>query len=180
MIVRLLLLFLLVPLSELALLIWLGRDLGVVPMVVMVLVSGVLGAALARRQGAATFRRFRDALGQGRLPASELVDGVLVLMAAAVLLAPGLLTDVAGLALMIPQVRAPVGRWLTRFLKRKLRVEIDRRTGYTAPRLDEDAVDVDFRVVEDEAEASDSDLPTGGTDSDAAAGKTPRRPGNGS
>lgn len=149
MIVRLLLLFLLVPVAELALLFWLGRDLGVGPTVILVLVSGFLGAFLARRQGAATWRRFREAFQRGKLPGEELVDGVLVLVAAAVLLAPGMLTDLAGLALMIPAVRGPVGRVLTRYLKRKLAEGLKGRVGTVPLRLDPDAVEVDYRVVED-------------------------------
>ena len=151
-IVRFLLLVLLWPIAELALLLLIGDRLGVLPTVVLILVTGFLGAYLARRQGAATFRRFREAFRAGRLPGEELVDGVLVLLAAAMLLAPGMLTDVGGAALMIPPVRRPVGRLLVRYLKHRLGRGLKARTGHVPARLDPDAVDVDFRVVPDEGD----------------------------
>lgn len=163
MIVRLLLLFLLVPLSELALLVWLGRDFGLVPTVVLMVVSGVLGAFLARRQGAATWLRFRKALGSGKLPAEELVDGVLVLVSAAVLLAPGILTDLAGLALMVPAFRRPVGRWINRYLQRRLAEGLKSRLGDVPPRMDPDTMEAEYRVVVDDdavdVETADEDGP---------------------
>jgi UPF0716 protein FxsA len=162
---RLALLFVLVPLAELALLVWIGRHVGLAPTVALVVVTGILGAALARRQGTATWRRFREALEAGRPPHRELVDGILVLLAGAVLLTPGLITDVAGFALLVPALRRRAAAWLTsvvtaRFLVRTAGVDgrggasrgrAGRRGGAVADGIDEGVVDVDYRVVEEEA-----------------------------
>lgn len=107
---RLLLLFTTVPLVELALLLWIGARIGVLATVGLILLTGVLGAALARHQGLATWDRFQRALAAGRLPARELVEGLLILVAGAVLLTPGVLTDAAGFLLLVP----PVRRWIVR------------------------------------------------------------------
>lgn len=110
MLLRLLLLFTLVPLAELALLLWIGGRIGLLPTVALILVTGALGAALARRQGLATWRRFQEALAAGRLPGRELLEGLLILVAAALLLTPGVLTDAAGFLLLVPPARRRIMR----------------------------------------------------------------------
>lgn len=112
MFLRLLLLFTVVPLVELGLLIQIGRVIGLVPTITIVLLTGFAGAALARWQGMATLRRVQTDMAEGRVPAEALVDGLLILVAGAVLLTPGLLTDIAGFLLLIPPTRAAVRRAL--------------------------------------------------------------------
>nr|XP_061810477.1 UPF0716 protein YtzA-like [Nerophis lumbriciformis] len=127
MFLRLLLLFTLVPLTELLLLVELGRRMGPLPTVALVLITGALGAWLARRQGLRVLSEIRREQTAGRLPAAALVDGLLVLVAGAVLLTPGLLTDLFGFALLIPQVRAAVRQRLRAAFGR--RIQIIRPTG---------------------------------------------------
>ena len=86
MFLRLLLLFILVPLIELFLLVELGTVIGIGPTVLLVVATGVLGAWLARRQGLEVLTRVSEDLAQGRLPTDALIDGVLILIAGAVLL----------------------------------------------------------------------------------------------
>lgn len=117
---RLILLFTVVPFVELALLLWIGGQLGALPTVGLILLTGVLGAALARHQGLATWRRFGRALDAGRLPGRELLEGLLILLAGALLLTPGVLTDAVGFALLVP----PVRRWLVRRLETRLRARL--------------------------------------------------------
>ena len=104
----LILLFVTVPLLELALLIWVGTQIGMMTTIAIVVLTGVLGAMLARLQGVATWRRFQERTARGELPQGDLIDGLLILIAGAVLLTPGLLTDVAGFLLLVPPVRAVV------------------------------------------------------------------------
>jgi UPF0716 protein FxsA len=115
MLARLVLLFVTVPLLELVLLVWIGERIGLAATVALVMVTGVLGASLARWQGLATLARFQRATAQGRLPHREIAEGLLILVAAAVLLTPGLLTDLTGFLLLLPPVRrraaAAVMRW---------------------------------------------------------------------
>ena len=119
MFLRLLLLFTIVPLVELFLLVKLGTVVGVAPTVALVIFTGVLGAWLARQQGLGVLRRLSEDLEEGRLPAEALIDGLLVLIAGAVLLTPGLLTDALGFLLLVPQSRAVVHRAAVAKFKRR-------------------------------------------------------------
>lgn len=142
MLARLALLFFTVPLAELAILVWVGRRVGLAPTVALVVLTGIAGAALARRQGLATLGRFRAALDAGRLPHHELVDGVLILVAGAMLLAPGLLTDLAGLLFLVPPVR--------RLVRERAMAAIGRRWTLPVPwSPQEGAVEAEYRVVEE-------------------------------
>jgi UPF0716 protein FxsA len=116
---RLLLLFTIVPLVELYLLITIGGVIGVVPTIAIVVGTGVLGAWLARQQGLAVLRRIQDEMAAGRLPTDALIDGLLVLVAAGMLLTPGLLTDTAGFLLLVPGSRAMVRRTVAAAMARK-------------------------------------------------------------
>ncbi|MEM8995819.1 MAG: FxsA family protein [Acidobacteriota bacterium] len=107
---RLLLLFTLLPLVELWLLLNVGSRLGVPATVALVFGTGVLGAWLARRQGLDTWKRLQTETAAGRLPTDAMVDGLLILIAGAVLLTPGILTDLAGFFLLTPDGRAWIRR----------------------------------------------------------------------
>ena len=111
---------LVVPLGELYVMIQVGQVVGALWTVVLLLVVSVAGAALLRREGARTWRAFRDATTTGRLPAREVADGALVLLAGALLLTPGFVSDVVGLALLFPPVRAVLRRALTAYVARRL------------------------------------------------------------
>jgi UPF0716 protein FxsA len=110
-------LFVVVPLVELALLIRVGQWLGVLPTVLLVLVTGVAGAALARREGVRTVGQIQADLRQGRFPMGRLLDGFMILLAGGFLLTPGLLTDVVGLSMLVPASRA----WIKRLLAGRIR-----------------------------------------------------------
>jgi UPF0716 protein FxsA len=117
---RLLLLFTLVPLVELYLLIRIGGVIGVVPTIAIVVVTGALGAALARRQGLGVLRRLQEDLAGGRPPTDALIDGLLILVAGAMLLTPGLITDAAGFLLLVPAGRKVVRRAVSAAFARRL------------------------------------------------------------
>jgi UPF0716 protein FxsA len=103
------------------LLIEIGQRIGTPATLGLIVVTGVVGAALARRQGLSALARLQRDLAEGRLPAGPLVDGVLILMAGAVLLTPGVLTDAVGFLLLIPPCRRLVMRVLTRRFERAVR-----------------------------------------------------------
>jgi len=110
-------LFLLLPLIELALLIEIGSHIGTLATVALILATGALGAFLARSQGLEVLRRLQADTAAGRLPAAPLVDGVIILLAGAVLLTPGVLTDILGFLCLVPAFR----QFLKAMLWRKLR-----------------------------------------------------------
>jgi len=114
---RLLLLFIVVPVVELVLLIEIGQRVGTFATIALIMGTGVVGASLARQQGISTLARLRKDLADGRLPAEAIVDGVLILVAAAVLITPGVLTDVFGFFCLVPACR----RLLKRRFERAVR-----------------------------------------------------------
>lgn len=113
-----LLLFLMIPLIELFVLIEVGRVIGAGPTVLLVLVTGILGAALTRSQGMKILRAIRWEMNQGRVPTEELLHGLLVLIGGLFLLTPGLLTDVSGLFLVLPPTRKLLIAWIRRMFER--------------------------------------------------------------
>lgn len=105
MFARLFLLFVAVPLLDLFVLLRVGTVLGFWPTVGLVLLTGAIGAALARAQGLRTIGKIHSELAAGRIPAEQLADGAMILLAAALLVTPGFLTDMVGVALLIPPIR---------------------------------------------------------------------------
>ncbi|MFQ5866052.1 MAG: FxsA family protein [bacterium] len=120
MLFRLILLFTIVPLVELALLIELGKHIGAMNTIAVVLFTGIAGAALARSQGFGILTRIRDELSQGQLPSDSLIDGIMVLAGALLLLTPGLLTDALGFALLVPFTRLLFKKYLKKYLRSKI------------------------------------------------------------
>lgn len=116
MLARLALLFVVVPLLELILLIQLGRVVGLWPTVGLVVLTGVVGAALARAQGLRTLWAFQESMARGRLPTDAIQDGLAILVGGAFLLTPGLLTDVLGFSLLLP----PTRRWIQSRVRKAL------------------------------------------------------------
>ena len=112
MLFKLLLLFILVPLAELALLVYIGTLIGPWYTILIVVGTGILGAVLAKRQGTTIVNRIRSSLEQGIIPSDELFDGALVLVGGLVLLTPGIITDILGFGLLIPQTRRAIAGWL--------------------------------------------------------------------
>lgn len=107
-------------LLELALLVKLGMLIGFWPMVGVLLAVGSLGLLLARSQGVRVLRAMQRDLAEGRLPAPRMLDQALVLAGGVLLVLPGLLSDVAGIALLLPPTRSLVKRFLRRRLERRL------------------------------------------------------------
>lgn len=112
--VRFLLLFVVTPFVEMVLLIRLGQWVGFWPTLAIILLTGAIGGVMARSQGLATWQRFQASLSAGRLPTDEIVDGVIILISAALLLTPGVLTDLAGFIGLLPFSRAGIRRLIAK------------------------------------------------------------------
>tara|TARA_R110002049_G_scaffold27321_2_gene94181 strand:+ start:356643 stop:357092 length:450 start_codon:yes stop_codon:yes gene_type:complete len=112
MLLKLLAAFIVIPLVELYLLFRIAEFTSPLATLALVIVTGVIGSFLARREGAMAWFRFQSALGEGRMPSREIQDGLMIVFAAALLLTPGLLTDVVGFTLLIPWGRALVRRFV--------------------------------------------------------------------
>jgi UPF0716 protein FxsA len=120
MMTKLLLLFIVVPMVELALLIKLGSLIGVLDTILLIVFTGAVGAILVRTAGIQCLFTVRQQLQSGMFPADELCNGLLILIAGALLITPGLLTDITGFALLIPAVRSVIKTRLRAYLERKV------------------------------------------------------------
>ncbi|MFW5843112.1 MAG: FxsA family protein [Spirochaetota bacterium] len=117
---RLLLLFTAIPLVELYLLIEIGRWLGALPTIGIVLVTGALGAYLARMQGSSVWLQIQRKMEIGIFPGDEMIDGLLIVVAGALLITPGILTDLFGFGVLFPVTRVPIREWVKRRLSRMM------------------------------------------------------------
>lgn len=135
----LVLLFIALPILELLVIIQVARGIGVVPTVALLFLTGVVGAMLLRSQGRTAWRRFNLALAEGRIPARETFEGAMIILGGALLLTPGFITDVVGLALLVPPTRALVRRGLGLMAGRRIALSWrmmrpGSRQGRSAPR----------------------------------------------
>jgi UPF0716 protein FxsA len=117
---RLFVLFTALPLLDLWLLLHVGRAIGFWNTVALVILTGMAGAWLARAEGFRVLRAWQDALAQGRVPEEGVLSGALVLAGALLLVTPGVLSDVLGLALLFPPSRRLVAAGLRRWLRRQV------------------------------------------------------------
>jgi UPF0716 protein FxsA len=106
--VALFVLFIVVPIVELAVIIQVGQAIGALNTIALLILVGVVGAWLAKREGLAVYGRFRRQVEAGVVPGREIADGFMILMAGAMLLTPGFVTDVLALLLLLPPVRAAI------------------------------------------------------------------------
>ncbi|MEM8944262.1 MAG: FxsA family protein [Planctomycetota bacterium] len=123
MLLPLFLLFTLMPLLELWLLFQLSGLFGFWTTIAVVLLTGMVGAWLAKLQGWQTMFRIQSQMRAGQMPAEAMGDGVMILIAGVLLITPGVLTDVFGLSLLLPPVRVAVKKFFLAWVKKNVRVE---------------------------------------------------------
>jgi UPF0716 protein FxsA len=146
----LIILFIAVPIAELAVIIQVGQAIGVWWTIALLIADSVLGSLLMRSQGRLAWRRFTEAVRAGRAPAREVADGVLVIFGGALLLTPGFLTDIFGLLFLLPPTRAVIRRLFLREAMRRITVSVagapaPPRNGKRGDDVEGTAVDVDAR-----------------------------------
>ncbi|MBS1863324.1 MAG: FxsA family protein [Actinobacteria bacterium] len=107
--------FIVVPIAELYVIIQVGELIGVWPTLLLLLLDAVLGSWLLKHQGRNAWRRFNQALAERRMPAKEVADGFLIILGGALLIAPGFITDIFGVLLLVPVTRAGARRLLRRW-----------------------------------------------------------------
>lgn len=144
---KLLVIFVVLPLVELCLVLLLGNYIGIPWTILFIVGTGLLGAYLAHTQGLSTYRRIQQELSQGRMPTDSLIDGVLILVAGLMLITPGVLTDLAGILLMVPPTRAFFRRALIGWFQRHFKIH----TLTSGPRSSGDGV-VDSYATESTSE----------------------------
>jgi UPF0716 protein FxsA len=119
---KLLLLFVVVPLVELVLLIWLAHVTSVMFTIALVIISGFVGASMAKHQGMVVWLQAQKELQMGRFPADSLIDGLIILIGGALLITPGVLTDLVGFSTLFPPLRAIYRQSLKSGFKGKIHV----------------------------------------------------------
>lgn len=120
------LLFLVVPFVELFVLIQVGQAIGALPTIGLLIVVSVVGAWLVKKEGLGVLRRAQEQMRRGLVPGRELVDGVLILFAGALMLTPGFFTDVFGIALLLPPVRAALRAAAATHLSKRAALRLER------------------------------------------------------
>jgi len=117
---RLILIFIVVPLMEILLLIEIGSRIGTLNTISVIILTGILGGFMMRQQGFTILRNIQADLSQGRMPTGELINGALVLVGGIVLLTPGFFTDAVGFLLLIPPTRAFIRKKIQTLIRRKI------------------------------------------------------------
>ena len=107
-------LFLLVPLAELFVIIQVGQAFGALNTIGLLILISAVGAWLVKREGMGVWRRFQRQVESGAMPGKEIADGVMILFAGALLMTPGFLSDLLGITLLLPPVRAVVRAFVMR------------------------------------------------------------------
>lgn len=162
MFARLLLLFILVPISELAIFIALGDKIGLAPTLGIIVLTAILGAYLTKSQGIKALNKYQQALTQGKLPHDEVMDGLMILIAGAVLLTPGFLTDAIGFSLLIPPFRRVIKAIIKDRLRERANVVSQNVNAATRPFTQEaparsdspKVINVEVEVVDDHPDQS--------------------------
>jgi UPF0716 protein FxsA len=156
-------LFIVVPIVELYVIIQVGQAIGVVPTLALLVADALLGSLLLRQQGRGAWRRFNAALAERRFPGREVADGLMIAVGGTLLLTPGFVTDIFGLALLIPPSRAVLRGLLRRVAARRFvvlgaasRMPGGWPTGGAPP---DDGRSYDYEGTAEEVDADDPRLP---------------------
>lgn len=108
--------FLVVPIVEIVLFLYVGNWIGIWPTIATVVVTAALGSFFVSKQGRLTWQSIMTKINRGEVPTASVVHGAMILVAGALLLTPGFLTDLVGFALLVPGVREAIRQW---FLRRR-------------------------------------------------------------
>ncbi|MDC3412633.1 membrane protein FxsA [Aquibacillus sp. 3ASR75-11] len=117
----LLLFVLVVPALEIGVLVWIGGIVGPWWVILLIILTGVLGAWLAKQQGIEALHRARQSVSMGQVPHDVIFDGLCILIGAAFLLTPGFITDTLGFILLIPYTRNPIKHWMQKMLQNMMK-----------------------------------------------------------
>jgi UPF0716 protein FxsA len=118
------LLFILIPLAEIWVIVQVGQAIGVLNTFGLLVLSGIIGGWLMKREGLAVWRRAQASVERGQVPTKELIDGVLILGGGALMVAPGFITDIVGMLLLLPPVRAAIRALVRRRIARRADITI--------------------------------------------------------
>lgn len=163
--------FILVPIAEIAVFIEVGGVIGLWPTLGIVILTALVGTSLLRSQGLAAFGRAQTAMSEGRLPVEEVIHGFCLVIAGALLLTPGFLTDIAGFLLFVPPVRLLLARAAMKWFAKNGTVHMHTGPGHPGgPAGGSYPGSNDPTIVDGEAEEVDPPRPQASNDDTSASG----------
>jgi UPF0716 protein FxsA len=118
---KLLILFVIVPVTELYILIEVGKKIGSLTTIGIIILTGIIGAYLVKSQGFMILKKIQNDLNEGIMPGDSLIQGVIILAGGILLLTPGFVTDIIGFIFLIPVSRRVVKKYLLKWLKGKIK-----------------------------------------------------------
>jgi len=118
---KILLLFIIVPATELYILIEVGQKIGGLTTIGIIILTGIIGAYLVKNQGFIILKKIQNDLNEGIMPGDNLIQGAIILAGGVFLLTPGFVTDIVGFILLIPVSRNIVKKYLLKWLKGKIK-----------------------------------------------------------
>lgn len=114
-------LFIIIPLIEIYLFIVVGKYIGVLPTILIVIGAAIIGVSMLKREGFKAIKNFKIALNEGRVPGDEILNGILVLIGGVFLITPGFITDAMGFLLLIPSTRLVAKKWVKKYIYNLIR-----------------------------------------------------------
>src|SRR4051812_1482046 len=160
MFLALVLLFIVLPIAELWVLVASAQQFGIPETLLVLVAVSVVGAWLCKRAGLGVLRRMQRTLDNGELPTTELTDGFLVLLAGALMLTPGFITDVFAILLLLPPSRAVARRILVRRVRRRIQgYGAGQTAAFFARRTRGDVIDVDWHSERQPGDAGHDPFP---------------------
>ena len=120
MFIKLLALFLLIPIIELFIMFKIGKVIGLEITILIIIITAIIGAKLTKVQGAKAIKNARSEIKGGKLPHKEVMDGIMIIIAGAFLLTPGFVTDIVGFSLLLPALRSNYQKLLLASIKTKI------------------------------------------------------------
>jgi len=118
---KILILFIIVPVTELYILIEVGKKIGSLTTIGIIILTGIIGAYLVKSQGFMILRKIQDDLNEGIMPGDSLIQGAIILVGGVLLLTPGFATDIVGFIFLIPVSRNVVKKYLLKWLQGKIK-----------------------------------------------------------
>jgi UPF0716 protein FxsA len=115
------LLIVVIPAIDIGVLLLSGKTIGVWPTIVLIILTGIIGAYLAKREGLQTIRRAQEQLSYGTIPGEALLDGICILIGGTLLLTPGFITDITGFLFLFPPTRKPIKYLILKAWQRKIK-----------------------------------------------------------
>lgn len=143
-------LFLIIPIIEIFFLIKVGEVIGALPTIILVVLTAVIGAGLLRQQGLSTLARLQQSLGQGKLPAQEMIEGVLLAVGGALLMTPGFVTDTMGFLCLLPVTRQLLAKAIIKRSALQMQIKMGGFAQGSTWGQDGDIVEGDYTVVNDD------------------------------